>query len=79
MPFAILMDMQPRKLEQYKYFQPIAWTLCLSFAGFVGMLALQLQNVVYELENSSVGFETRLQNVEEIVGVNPEAPAKKLQ
>lgn len=63
--------MQPKKLEQYKYFQPIAWTLCLSFAGFVGMLAIQLQATVKHMENSSLSFETRLQNIENIVNVNP--------
>jgi hypothetical protein len=63
--------MQPKKLEQYKYFQPIAWTLCLSFAGFVGMLALQLQVTVKNMEESSIGFETRLENIENIVNNNP--------
>ncbi|MEZ4195068.1 MAG: hypothetical protein R3B53_01585 [Candidatus Paceibacterota bacterium] len=63
--------MQPKKLEHYKYFQPIAWTLCISFAGFVGLLALNLKVVVQDLESSNMSFETRLQNVEEIVGVNP--------
>jgi hypothetical protein len=64
--------MQPRKLEQYKYFQPIAWTLCVSFAGFVSMLALQLQSVVQDMQTSSISFDERLKNVEDIVGVNPQ-------
>lgn len=63
--------MQPKKLEQYKYFQPIAWTVCISFAGFVGMLALQLQTAVAHMQQSSIGFEQRLQTIEEAVGVNP--------
>ena len=63
--------MKPKKLEQYKYFQPIAWTLCLSFAGFVGMLALELQTTIKNLESSSLGFEERLQNIESVVNVNP--------
>ncbi len=67
------MYMQPRKLEQYKYFQPIAWTLCVSFAGFVGMIALQVESSVQEFQTSSIGFEERLQNLEEKVGVSPEA------
>jgi hypothetical protein len=65
--------MQPRKLEQYKYFQPIAWTLCFSFAGFVGMLALQLDSQVQKFENSSIGFEQRLQNLEQRVGTTSKA------
>jgi hypothetical protein len=63
--------MQPKKLETYKYFQPIAWTLCLSFAGFAGMLALELQTTIKNLEHSTLSFEERLQNVENIVNVNP--------
>lgn len=63
--------MQPKKLEQYKYFQPIAWTLCLSFAGFVGMLALQIENQFEEFQSSSVSFEQRLQNVEAALEVEP--------
>lgn len=62
------MYMQPRKLEQYQYFQPIAWTLCLSFAGFVGLLALQLESGVQKFENSSISFEQRLQDLEQKVG-----------
>ena len=68
--FVILTYMQPKKLEQYKYFQPIAWTLCLSFAGFVAMLALQLERQVHLLEHSTVGFDARINTLEEIVGVN---------
>ncbi len=63
--------MQPKKLEQYKYFQPIAWTVCISFAGFVGMLALQLKTTIINLEQSTLSFEQRLQEVEAAVGVNP--------
>ncbi len=63
--------MQPKKLEQYKYFQPIAWTLCISFAGFVMMMALQLKTTIHNLESSTLSFESRLQNVEAAVGVTP--------
>lgn len=64
--------MQPKKLEHYKYFQPIAWTLCVSFAGFVGMLALQLENEVQRFNTSSISFEQRLQTLEAAVGVTPQ-------
>ncbi len=63
--------MQPKKLEHYKYFQPIAWTLCISFAGFVGMLALELQIHVNKLQQSTIGFEERLQTIEETLGTRP--------
>lgn len=68
--------MKPTKLEQYKYFQPIAWTLCLSFAGFVGMLSLQLEREMERINTSSISFEQRLQNVEEAVGVTPPSTKK---
>ncbi len=63
--------MQPKKLEQYKYFQPIAWTLCLSFAGFVTLLSLQLQSTMENMQQSTLVFDERLKAVEEVVGVNP--------
>jgi len=61
--------MQPKKLEHYKYFQPIAWAVCIGFALFVGMLALNINDEIQRLGNSSIGFEQRLQNLEEAVGV----------
>lgn len=63
--------MQPKKLEQYKYFEPIAWVLCISFAGFVMMLALQLKTTIANLEHSNLSFEERLQKVEAAVQVTP--------
>lgn len=66
------MYMQSKKLEQYKYFQPIAWTLCLSFAGFVGMLALQMEEQVQKFNTSSISYEQRLQALEEATGITQE-------
>lgn len=63
--------MQPKKLEHYKYFQPIAWTICIGFAGFVGMMALNINKEIQRFENSSLIFEQRLQNLEQTVGVTP--------
>lgn len=60
--------MQPKKLEQYKYFQPIAWTVCIGFASFVGMLALNVKDTVERMESSSLSFENRLKAVEQAVG-----------
>lgn len=62
--------MQPKKLEQYKYFQPFAWVLCISFAGFVMMLALQLKTTIAGLEHSNLSLDERLQRVEAIVAPN---------
>jgi hypothetical protein len=52
--------MQPKKLEHYKYFQPIAWTVCISFAVFVGMLSLEMKTAVENLESSNLNTEQRL-------------------
>ncbi len=57
--------MQPKKLEQFKYFQPIAWTLCLSFAGFVVMLSLQLVGVVNDLQTTNLSIDSRLDVLED--------------
>ena len=66
--------MQPKKLEQYKYFQPIAWTLCLGFAGYVGSIALKADDQLKKLENSSLTFEQRLERVEKAVGATSTQP-----
>ncbi|HMO78447.1 MAG TPA: hypothetical protein PKA42_03770 [Candidatus Paceibacterota bacterium] len=63
--------MQPKKLEHYKYFTLIAWTVCIGFAGFVGLLALQVNDAIKNLESSSVSFEQRLQDLETTVQINP--------
>ncbi len=68
--------MKPKKLEHYKYFQPIAWTLCLSFAGFVGMLAMQIENEVERMQNSTLSIEQRLQNLENAIGVQAQKEAQ---
>jgi len=59
--------MQPKKLENYKFFQPIAWTVFLSLTGFVTMLVLQLNAAINDLGNSKVSIEERIQNLEKTV------------
>jgi len=59
--------MQPKKLEHYKFFQPIAWTVFISFTGFVTMLALQLNTAINDLDNSKTSIEKRIQNLENTV------------
>lgn len=68
--------MQPKKLEQYKYFAPIAWTVCISFAAYVGLLAVNLDEEITRLENSSLTFENRLNNLEKQVGSKTVTPAQ---
>ncbi|MEZ4103708.1 MAG: hypothetical protein R3B60_00250 [Candidatus Paceibacterota bacterium] len=62
--------MQPKKLEEYRFFQPIAWIICLSFAGFVGLLSLQLQTVVDDLQASNLNIEERLDKLEKEIYSN---------
>lgn len=42
--------MQPKKLEQYKYFGPIAWVVLIVFVLFVFSLVLRLKDAIYDLE-----------------------------
>lgn len=62
--------MQPRKLEHYKYFEPIAWAICLSFAAYVGSLALNIDKEISALESSSLSFDERLERAEITVGAS---------
>lgn len=70
--------MQPKKLEHYKYFQPIAWTVCISFAVFVGMLSLEMKTAVENLESSNLNTEQRLQNIEKTIGTNNASPTSEM-
>ena len=69
--------MQPKKLEHYKYFQPIAWTLCLGFAAYVGSLALNIDEEISALESSSLSFEERLERTERTVGASTTTPKER--
>lgn len=62
--------MQPKKLEHYKFFQPVAWTLCIGFATYVGFLALNIDKEISALESSSLTFEERLNRLEQTVGAS---------
>ena len=60
--------MQPKKLENYKYFGVIAWILCIGFAIFVYSLVLELKEAAENIQTTSLDFEQRLETVEDIVG-----------
>lgn len=62
--------MQPKKLEHYKLFQPVAWIVCISFAVFVGMLTLEFKSSIQNLQTSSENTDQRLQNLEKAIGTN---------
>lgn len=62
--------MQPKKLEHYKFFQPFAWTLCILFATFVGLLAINLNNSINQLQESRLDTEKRIQDLEEAIQTN---------
>lgn len=65
------LPMQPKRLEHYKYFTPIAWALCLGFAGFVGLLALQVNETIHGLETSNLTFEQKFETLETTADTNP--------
>lgn len=62
--------MQSKKLEHYKFFEPIAWITCISFAVFVGMLALEFKTTIQDLKTSSQQTEQRIQNLENAINNN---------
>jgi len=69
--------MQPKKLEDYKFFQPIAWTVCIAFAAFVGFLAVGLKNTMSNIESSVISSEERLSNIEEAIGIGSEVESNQ--
>lgn len=44
--------MQPKKLEQYKYFGVIAWVVFIAFALFLLSLVLKLQTAIHNMQTS---------------------------
>lgn len=42
--------MQPKKLEQYKYFGIIAWVVFIAFALFLLSLVLKLQTAIQNMQ-----------------------------
>ena len=56
--------MAHKKLEQYKWFPVVAWTLAIGFAAFVSSLALELRNTADGLRETSISLEQRMQYLE---------------
>lgn len=54
----------PKKLEQYKYFSVVAWTLVLAFTSLVTYLALDLRQTANELETTSMNLNQKMEDVE---------------
>ena len=65
--------MQPKKLENYKVFPFIAWTICVLFAGFVGLLSLEMKQAITELQTIN------LQNAEKIDSIEKKLDKSNLQ
>lgn len=61
------MQPQSKKLEEYKIFPYIAWTICILFAGFVLNLSLQLSVSVEEMQDSNLNLEYRVQTIERML------------
>lgn len=53
-----------KKLEQYKWFPYIAWSLCIGLAFFVGKLTLDLHTTAQNLERTTMTLEERVDIIE---------------
>ena len=53
-----------KKLEEYRWFPYVAWTLSIGFSIFVGFLAIELRNTAASIEQSSLNLEQRIKAVE---------------
>ncbi|KXJ99807.1 MAG: hypothetical protein UZ19_OD1000305 [Parcubacteria bacterium OLB19] len=56
--------MQPKKLENYKVFPFIAWTICVLFAGFVGLLSLEMKQAITELQTINLQNAEKIDSIE---------------
>jgi len=63
-------DMQSKKIEEYQYFQPIAWVTVLIFTMFVFALSIQSRNVIKVIQINNATFEQRLQALEKNLNTN---------
>ena len=57
--------MSHKKLEQYKWFSTVAWTLAIGFALFVVSLSLELRTTATELSESSISLKQRMNYLEQ--------------
>lgn len=62
--------MEPKKIEEYKYFQPIAWVTVLVFAMFVFALSIQSRSTIKVMQINNAVIEERLQVLEEALNIN---------
>lgn len=58
--------MAQKKLEQYKWFPVVAWTLAIGFALFVINLAFELRETADDLRESSISLQQRMDYLENI-------------
>ncbi len=64
--------MQPKKLEHFKAFPYIAWTICVLFAGFVGLLSLEMKQAITELQTINLQNAEKIDSIEKTLnGNNP--------
>lgn len=56
--------MQPKKLENYKVFPFVAWTLCVLFAGFVGLLSIEMKQAITELQIINIQNAEKIDSIE---------------
>ncbi len=56
--------MQPKKFEEYPYFQPVAWTIVLVFTIFVLAISVQTRNIINVIQMNNSSIDQRLQALE---------------
>lgn len=56
--------MQPKKLENYKVFPYIAWTICILFATFVGLLSFEMKQAITELQTINIQNAEKIDSIE---------------
>lgn len=58
--------MPHKKLEHYRLFPVVAWTVTLLFAGFVVHIAVRINSTANELEATSQNLGEQMRSVEEM-------------
>lgn len=63
----------PKKLEQYKYFSIVAWTLVFCSTSLVLYSALDLRQTANELQDTSMNLDHKMQQVDALFENQPHA------
>lgn len=67
----------PKKLEQYKYFSIVAWTLVVCSSSLVLYLALDLRQTAHELQDTSMNLDHKMQQIDALFENQPHATSSQ--